>query len=384
MEKKEIIIIGGGLGGLTAAALLARNGRNVLLIEKKTYPFHRVCGEYISNEVREFLKMENLYPEELQPAEINRFRLTSTKGKMVEMGLDLGGFGISRYAFDDFMYHQAKAMGARFMLNTQVEQVEYHQYENKFTLELNSGETLSANYLIGAFGKRSKMDKVLSRRFIKDRTPFIGVKYHLQGDFEKNLIALHNFRGGYCGINPIEKDRFCLCYLGDKQQLRDFGNIPAMEKNILYENPFLKTLFENSSFLYEKPEVINEINFSPKAPVENHILMIGDAAGMITPLCGNGMAIAIHTGKLAAEALLNNHSRSMVEKDYIRKWRTFFKNRLAVGRAVQKLFGTSLASELAVGLLQKSPFLGRQLMKRTHGKAFHFRISPRNQMFSTD
>ena len=98
MEKEEIIIIGGGLAGLTAAALLAKRGRKVLVVEKKAYPFHRVCGEYISNEVKGFLKRENLYPDALQPAEIDRFMLTSTKGKVVEIGLDLGGFGISRYA----------------------------------------------------------------------------------------------------------------------------------------------------------------------------------------------------------------------------------------------------------------------------------------------
>lgn len=370
MEKEEIIIIGGGLGGLTAAALLAKKGKHVLLIEKKAYPFHRVCGEYISNEAKGFLKMENLYPDELQPAEITQFRLTSTKGKMVEMGLDLGGFGISRYTFDDFMYHKAKAMGARFMLNTQVEQVVYNQGENQFILELNTGEKLAAKFVLGAFGKRSKVDKVLSRSFIKKRTPFIGVKYHIQGDFEEDLIALHNFKGGYCGINPIENGRFCLCYLGNEQQLRDFGNISAMEKNVLYENPFLKSIFENSNFLYDKPEVINQINFSPKRPVENHLLMIGDAAGMITPLCGNGMAIAIHTGKLAAEALLEDGSRADVENHYALNWNKFFKNRLAVGRVVQRLFGASVVSELALSLLQKSPFLGRQIIKRTHGEVF--------------
>ena len=67
MKNEEIVIVGGGLGGLMAAALLAKNGRSVLLIEKKTYPFHRVCGEYVSNEVQDFLKSENLYPEELNP-----------------------------------------------------------------------------------------------------------------------------------------------------------------------------------------------------------------------------------------------------------------------------------------------------------------------------
>ena len=62
MVNDNTIIIGGGLGGLTTAALLAKGGREVLLIEKKTYPFHRVCGEYVSNEVQGFLEKEGLFP----------------------------------------------------------------------------------------------------------------------------------------------------------------------------------------------------------------------------------------------------------------------------------------------------------------------------------
>jgi flavin-dependent dehydrogenase len=368
MKNEEIVVIGGGLGGLMAAALLAKNGRSVLLIEKKTYPFHRVCGEYVSNEVLDFLKSENLYPEELNPARINRFRLTSSKGKAAEMELDLGGFGISRYAFDDFLYRKADALGVTFLLNTQVEQVLFDEGEDQFLLELATGEELAAHHVVGAFGKRSKIDKTLSRSFIHKRTNYIGVKYHLKGDFEKNLIALHNYEGGYCGINPIENDRFCLCYLGNKQQLRDFGSIAAMEQNLLHKNPFLKSIFDQGEFLFAKPEVINEISFSKKMPVENHLLMIGDAAGMITPLCGNGMAIALHTGKLAAEALLKNKNRDAIEDHYARNWSRFFKNRLALGRIIQHLFGAPVFSELTVGLLRKAPSLGKQLIKRTHGK----------------
>ena len=370
MKKEDIVIIGGGLGGLTAAALLSKSGRQVLVIEKKQYPFHRVCGEYVSNEVKAFLIKENLHPDALHPAEITRFMLTSTKGKAVELELDLGGFGISRYAFDDFLYRRGKAFGADFMLQTQVDQVDYLPHENHFILELNNGEKRLAQHVIGAFGKRSKIDKKLFRSFINKRTPHIGVKYHIQGDLSRNLIALHNFNGGYCGINPIEGDRFCLCYLGNKQQLREHGNIGIMEKNVLYQNPFIKAVFENSRFLSDKPEVINEINFAPKQPVEGRLLMIGDAAGMIAPLCGNGMAIAIHTGKLAAEALLKNSSRSAIESDYKQSWNKLFKSRLAVGRMIQKLFGAPLISEVAVNLLQKSHFLARQVIKRTHGEIF--------------
>lgn len=84
------------------------------------------------------------------------------------------------------------------------------------------------------------------------------------------------------------------------------ASIDVMEREVLYKNPYLKSIFQNSDFLFKRPITINEISFERKTPVYQHILMTGDAAGMITPLCGNGMAIAIHTAKLCAEAVLQH------------------------------------------------------------------------------
>ncbi|WP_373524066.1 NAD(P)/FAD-dependent oxidoreductase [Aquiflexum sp.] len=370
MHHYQTIIIGGGLAGLIAAHQLSKNGKEVLLIEKKSYPFHRVCGEYISNEVKNFLISEDLYPDEIGPTQITKFLLTSIKGNEAKMDLDLGGFGISRHALDFFLYQKAEAVGVKFLLHTQVEEVKFDARETKFLIKLDKGNSFSADHVLGAFGKRSKVDKTLNRSFMHQRSPFIGVKYHIITAFDTNTVALHNFEGGYCGINQVENGIFNLCYLGSKEQLRHYGNIPEMEKEVLHKNPHLKNLFQNSEFIFEKPEVINEINFSPKKPVENHILMIGDAAGLITPLCGNGMAIAIHTGKLAAEAILQNKDRSAIEKQYTSHWNHFFKTRLWVGRKVQWLFGSKAVSEFSVSLIKNSTFAATQIMKKTHGDVF--------------
>jgi menaquinone-9 beta-reductase len=368
MQHLDIIIIGGGLGGLVAAHQLANKGREVLLIEKKTYPFHRVCGEYISNEVKDFLIKENLFPSEIGPSEISKFQLSSIKGNLSHMPLDLGGFGISRYAYDLFLYQKAKDAGVKFLLQTQVEEVDFEPKENRFLLKLNKGNSLSSKHVIGAFGKRSKVDKAMDRTFMHQRSPFIGIKYHIKTDFDSQTVALHNFEKGYCGINKIENEIYNLCYLGSKEQLRHYGSIPEMEKEVLHKNPHLKEIFLNSEFLFEKPEVINEINFSPKQPIEDHILMVGDAAGLITPLCGNGMAIAIHTGKLAAEAILQNKERIEIENQYRYQWTRNFKTRLWIGRKVQWLFGSKAVSEFSVSLIKSSPFVAKEIMKRTHGE----------------
>ncbi len=364
----DIVIIGGGLAGLVSSIKLSKAGKKVLLIEKKTYPFHRVCGEYISNETRPFLASIGLDFEKLKVKEITKFQFTSPSGSILETDLDLGGFGISRYKIDEELYFLAKSVGVTFLLENTVESVDFQ--DDKFTVK-TVYDIFESKYVIGTFGKRTKLDVTLQRDFFNKRSPYIGVKYHIKTDFPKDLIALHNFKDGYCGISAIEDDKYCLCYLTTRENLRLHGTIPSMERNILWKNPHLQKIFTESEFLYDRPEVINEISFAPKTTIENHILMAGDSAGLITPLCGNGMAMAIHGGKLLSDSILQNFSdRNLMEKTYQNAWKKNFKQRLWIGRNVQKLFGNEVISEIALSTMKTIKPLLRTVMKATHGEVF--------------
>jgi menaquinone-9 beta-reductase len=368
---KQVVIIGGGLSGLIAAHCLIRKNISVTVLEKKEYPFHRVCGEYISNEVVPFLKSLDLFPAQFNPPSINHLQLTSVNGREAILNLDLGGFGISRYTLDHFLYEKAKELGVQFHLNTEADSVAYEsdQFEVK-----SLKEKFKADVVIGSFGKRSKMDVSLSRNFIQKRSPYVGVKYHIRTKHPDNRIALHNFKDGYCGISNIEDGKSTLCYLTHRDNVKRFGNIKTMEEEVLYKNPFLKSIFTSSEFLYQKPEVINEICFETKAPVEGHLLMSGDAAGMITPLCGNGMALAIHSAKLVSELVVafcqGSISRQQLEQEYTSKWNSLFANRLWAGRQIQNLFGSEWASNLAVNMARYSKPVATFLVKKTHGAPF--------------
>lgn len=369
----RIIIVGGGLAGLINAILLARKGLTVRLLEKKQYPFHKVCGEYISNEVVPFLKREQLYPQHLQPSKLTRFQFSSISGKSHEMPLDFGGFGVSRYALDHFLAEKARQEGAEVLERETVINVSFQ--DDVFQVETASGKRFEADFVIGAYGKSASLDRKLERQFTLKRSPFIGVKYHIKTDFPRDKIALHNFEGGYCGISAVEDERYNMCYLGSRASLRKYGSIAEMEANTVKRNPFLKELYENSDFLFDKPEVINEFSFRPKSAVENHILMSGDTAGLITPLCGNGMAMAIHSAKILSETILKhldkgNDRRHLIEAEYTRIWNQTFKRRLAVGRQTQRLFGSKFSSEIAVALMKNSGWIACKIMKGTHGEEF--------------
>ena len=103
--------------------------------------------------------------------------------------------------------------------------------------------------------------------------------------------------------------------------------------------------------------------------------MCGDAAGMIAPLCGNGMAMAVHSASLLAPLVLKffnkaYYTRTMLEQDYQRVWNDHFKQRLWNGRQMQKLFGSGWASAAAVKLCRNFPPAAKYLVRQTHGDTF--------------
>jgi len=369
---KKVTIIGGGLSGLLTSIQLVRENIPAQLFEKKLYPFHRVCGEYISNETIPFLKSLSLYPEEFHPSQINRLQLTSVNGKSASLPLNLGGFGISRYCFDNWLYQKAIQEGVEVHQNTEVSTIQFK--ENQFILSTKE-KTFASDVIVGSYGKRSRLDVTLDRRFIKKRSPYIGVKYHIRTEHPDGLIALHNFKDGYCGISHVEDGISNLCYLSHRDNLKKTGSIHALEEQILFKNPFLKNIFKNAEFVFAVPETINEVSFETKGPVENHILMAGDAAGMITPLCGNGMAMAIHTSKILSGHIVQyckneSSSRKELESSYAKEWQQQFAARLRVGRQLQNLFGSTFTSNLAVGLAQNFKPLAQYLISKSHGKPF--------------
>jgi menaquinone-9 beta-reductase len=318
-----------------------------------------------------YLKKNDLYPDHVNVSHLTQFQLSSVSGESATMQLDMGGFGVSRYQFDHFLAEKAKTLGVQIHENCEVNGVVFKN--ERFALTTSAG-VFEADAVIGSFGKRSKLDIQMQREFTLKRSPYVGIKYHVQSNHPPGLIALHNFDGGYCGVSNIEDQLTNICYLVHRNVLQAHGNVDDLQRNVLFKNPFLKKTFIEGVFKNAKPFVINEISFETKSPVEGHILMAGDAAGMIAPLCGNGMAMAMHGGVLAAtyvaEFCHEKISRTQMEQHYSSAWKKAFAQRLGFGRTVQRMFGNRLFSQLAVKITLHSPPLSRFIMRNTHGEVF--------------
>jgi flavin-dependent dehydrogenase len=370
-----VIIVGGGLAGLTASIELARKGKKVLLIEKKTYPYHKVCGEYISNEVLPYLRSLGFDPILFGASEIKKLRLSTPGGKNIYTDLDLGGFGISRYTIDNELYKLALSKGAEVLMNTKVTDVRFT--DDHFIVTTNSA-VYTAKLVIGCYGKRDTLDKKLDREFIKQHTGYTGVKYHIKIDYPEDEIGLDNFKDGYCGISKVEGNTYNLCYLSYRAPKEEFKNIAELEHHVLFKNPVLKEIFQSATFLWDAPLVITQISFAPKKLVEDHILMCGDAAGLITPLCGNGMSMAIAGSKLLTglieesgilkHSVVSTDARIQLEGAYQRLWDKQFKRRLYWGRTIQGFFGNPLMTSAFLQTVHAIPPLERRLIGLTHGE----------------
>ena len=356
--------------------MLAKAGYKIILFEKETYPFHRVCGEYISMESRGFLERLGLDIAAFNLPVITQLIVSSPNGNFIRSELDVGGIGISRYLLDNELKNLAVQQGVIVREATKVNAIEF--IDDNFRLEYSGAQTF-AKIVTGAYGKRSNIDLKLSRDFIAKKpgklNNYVGVKYHVKIAFPADTIALHNFEGGYCGLSKIEGDAHCLCYMTTAQNLKNNNNsIRDLEKNVLFKNSFLKDIFSRAEFLFTEPVTISQISFDEKSQVEDHVLMTGDAAGMIAPLCGNGMSMALHSAKIASllidQFLRKKISRKRLEKNYVKEWEMNFKNRLRDGRRLQKLFGKEKLTNTVVTSLKLFPAITQILIKATHGKEF--------------
>lgn len=366
----DVIIIGGGLAGLCSAIDLSGKGLSVLLFEKEAYPRHKVCGEYVSNETLPYLSSLGIDPFDLGAVRISELEFSGPFGNSLKTELPLGGFGISRFRLDYALYERAREVGA----SIQQDRVESIDFKNdEFLVRTRKGQECSSRFVIGAFGKRSTMDKKLDRQFIRKKSSYVAVKAHYKGDFPENLVGLHNFEGGYCGVSNVEDRKLNICYLVNYEAFQRYKDLTSFQEEVLKQNKQLASVLSNAQMIFEKPLTISQISFDRKELLVDHILMCGDSAGLIHPLCGNGMGMAIGGARLVSEVILSYFngqlkSREEVEKHYVRSWNQNFRTRLRAGHSIAALLRFYKVSFFLLPVLRHFPSVLHRLIKLTHGK----------------
>ena len=367
-----LIVVGGGLAGLSAAITAARAGLDVTVIEAGTYPRHRVCGEFLSPEAAGYLDQLGVLPalKAQRPISIRRVQITAGNGARWEGNLPGSGLGISRYALDHALAEQARAAGVSVITGTQVKRIDGNLRDG-FRVETPTA-TLHARAVIAAHGKRSALDKALNRAFMRQRQPYIGLKAHFCGDIPPGRVDVHAFPGGYCGISGIEGGRVNVCLLARLDVFQPCASIPAFVAWMAAQNPHLARFFAGAQ-IESAWLSISQVPFTPKSAVEGDILMAGDAAGMIAPLAGDGMSIALRGGMLAADGIARWCAGEIdavaLKRGYQATWRREFGGRVRLGRFLQASIFQPPVLAFGLPLMNAVPALGRYFITGTRAAA---------------
>lgn len=370
MECTEIAIAGGGLAGLTAAIELKRMGREVTVFEKHRYPRHKVCGEYLSTEVLPYL--ESIGVDLSDAPRITRLRLQSGTGRPVWSRLPLGGLGISRFALDHRLYEAASRLGVRVRFET-IREV--RPGESGHILSTDAGN-FRASHILAAWGKRSNLDRQQERPFFGKKTQWMAIKNHYEAAYPPDQVGLYTFSGGYGGVSVTETGAVNFCFLIRQERFSEFNSPASCCRGIIAAHPGLREALGEAKPVFPRPLAISQISFDAKQRHSRGMLFAGDAAQLIHPLTGNGMAMAILGGRMASRQIGPTAGTPAPDNrqatvGYEGKWERAFRSRLRSGRVLQWFLTRPRLTDSLVGVAGAIPGVLPRIVSKTHGKPLH-------------
>jgi flavin-dependent dehydrogenase len=310
----DLAVLGGGPAGTACAIHAARNGARVLLMERGRFPRHKVCGEFISPEAVTLLadfghKSDELRQLLAHAPRIARARLFIERSVRAARIMPAAA-SIARYDLDAALWHAAAESGAVCRENTRVESVEG---DGPFTVRASPGEH-HVRAVVNATGRWSNLTVGTASG---GGEKWIGLKAHFREAQPPQSVDLYFFPGGYCGVQPVRPDVINACAMVRADAAATLEQVFAQHGE----------LWRRSRDWTQEIETVNTspLRFRKPMPVADGVLRAGDAAGFIDPFVGDGIALALLSGRMAAEALApalqGNGRLSDASAEYARRYR---------------------------------------------------------------
>jgi flavin-dependent dehydrogenase len=337
----RIVIAGGGLAGAAAAAELAQAGLAVTLYEREAGPVDKICGEFLSTEAQASLKRIGFDVAGLGGHPINRLLLARGASE-VETALPFEGLGITRKRLDEALLVHAQNCGATIIRGQAVTKI-----DNRDGAFEAAGAVIKPAHLLLATGKHELRGL---KRIAPVPWELVGFKMYFQLTPPQQAalahkIALILFADGYAGLQLVENGTANLCLLIGRARLKRLdGKWPALLAQLCGQSPYLAGVLAGATELLPQPLTIARVPYGfihrPKEGDSEHILRLGDQAGVIPSFTGDGMAIALHSAALAASCAQANTGASAYHRRLARDisgqiWRAGFLYRLASAPRLQ-------------------------------------------------
>ena len=382
----DILVVGAGPGGTAVAFALAQRGWDVILAERQRYPADKLCGEFLSADGVAVLNRLGMWPESGHESfpRIGEVSLSATDGSLWTSELPDAGVGCSRCRLDHMLMDACRRIGVQVVEGIRVRRVN-GDFGGGFVAQASAGDeerSFRSRLVVVAYGKHGRLTGEGPQGEHDPRmahqNQLMALKVHIEANAGAlrqlaGKVELHGFPGGYAGLSEVEGDKINLCLLTQVARFREAGSdCERFSMQWMMQNPALAGRLEMLRPRWAGRLAQANLSFGSRRRSRIGVLYLGDSAGSITPLCGDGMSMALRSAELISPEidrfLQGTLTGSRLLHDWKRLWRAEFRRRLRLGRLLQwVLQGGGKRAARAIRLLQSSPALGRWLIRQTRG-----------------
>lgn len=340
MQHFDIIIIGGGPSGAMCGIQLQKLGFSSCIIDKSTFPRTKLCGGLLTQKTINFLteNCPNINPQAFIVDSTNSVNFYNNTNKICNLKSRIPFYFTERLKFDSSILTEYKNLGGNIIENTHIKAKHICFDTNTITINSNS---ITYKYLVGADGCQSVlMQKTDITRF--DLFCIEGETIQTPSTQLDCDIYFNSIKNGY-GWRFPKSNYYTIGLGGDNQNKKLKTQAETFFKQIQTENIInIKGAFIPSGKL---PKYAN---------LQKNTLVIGDAAGLVDPITGEGIFYALHSGKLAAQAIFeaNKKKDTNANKIFLKLLKPDLKE-IAFAYKLQKLLFAPFITIIFLNTLKK-------------------------------
>jgi len=348
----DFLIIGGGLAGLSAANHFADLQKNALLVEAGTFPMHKVCGEFISPEAIEYLKKWDI--ESSQSIKKISF-FSGDQNFSFSLAQRAGSF--SRFQLDHLLAQRLERLKIPVFTSKRVLQIS--QENGLYIAELSTGETITAKNVIMSTGRVPfKNDEVHSTKF-----SYYGIKAHFSGINMEEALEMYLFPGAYLGVSNVGEGIINIACIVESKIFEKYTSADVFMKDLFKasQTKRLGQILSKGEMIFPQWLETRLPEFSQRDTEEHpNVYFIGDSAGGIPPVTGNGLGMAIKSGIMAAEYALRGDSIG-----FRKKFRKQYRYKIYLGKVLHYICLHPFLGKIAIKLCRFFPKCAQYLFNKT-------------------